>query len=37
MIVCELTLKAAHVEWDLNGRAAEDWKTFYAAKTSNSQ
>jgi dihydroorotase len=27
-IVCELTLRAGHVAWDLNGRAAEDWKSF---------
>lgn len=35
MIVCELTLRAGAVEWDLNGRAGEDWKTFYAPKTSS--
>ena len=35
MIVCEMTLKGGAVEWDLNGRAAEDWKTVYATKTSS--
>jgi dihydroorotase len=35
MIVCELTLRNGAVEWDLNGRAGEDWKTFYASKTSS--
>jgi dihydroorotase len=35
MIVCELTLKGGAVEWDLNGRAAEDWKTVYSSKTSS--
>src|SRR5262245_11815739 len=28
MIVAELTLRRGKVEWDLNGRASEDWKTF---------
>lgn len=27
-IVAELTLRKGKVVWDLNGRAAEDWKTF---------
>ena len=27
-IVCELTLRAGKVAWDLNGRASQDWKTF---------
>jgi dihydroorotase len=27
-IVAELTLRAGRVVWDLNGRAAENWKTF---------
>jgi dihydroorotase len=27
-IVCELTLRKGIVSWDLNGLAAEDWKTF---------
>lgn len=27
-IVTELTLRAGRVVWDLNGRAAESWKTF---------
>ena len=34
-IVCELTLRNGAVEWDLNGRAGEPWKTFYAPKPSN--
>jgi dihydroorotase len=34
MIVCELTLRQGAVEWDLNGRAGEDWKTFYAKPSS---
>jgi dihydroorotase len=29
-IICELTLRDGTVEWDLNGRAAEEWKAFYA-------
>lgn len=37
MIVCELTLRNGAVEWDLNGRAGEDWKTFYAQKTSSQE
>lgn len=28
LIVCELTVRAGKVEWDLNGRASQDWKTF---------
>jgi dihydroorotase len=32
LIVCELTLREGNVEWDLNGRAGEDWKAFYAPK-----
>ena len=27
-IVCEMTLRAGKVVWDLNGRASEDWKSF---------
>ncbi len=27
-LVCELTLRAGKVVWDLNGRAAEDWENF---------
>src|SRR6266853_1216954 len=26
MLICELTLRDGTVEWDLNGRAGEDWK-----------
>lgn len=33
MLVCELTLRNGAVEWDLNGRAGEDWKAFYARPT----
>ncbi len=29
-LVCELTLRDGKVVWDLNGRAGEDWQTFYA-------
>jgi dihydroorotase len=36
MIVCEFTLRNGAVEWDLNGRAGEDWKTFYAPKPTSS-
>jgi dihydroorotase len=35
LIVCELTLRNGAVAWDLNGRAGEHWKTFYATKPSN--
>ena len=28
-LVCELTLRDGRVAWDLNGRAAPDWQTFY--------
>ncbi len=34
MIVCELTLRKGRVAWDLNGRAAEDWKSFTYEKKS---
>jgi dihydroorotase len=27
-LVCEMTLRNGAVVWDLNGRAATDWKTF---------
>ena len=26
---CELTLRGGEVVWDLNGRAGEDWRTYY--------
>ncbi len=26
---CELTLRDGEVVWDLNGRAGEDWRTYY--------
>ncbi|MCC6589145.1 MAG: amidohydrolase/deacetylase family metallohydrolase [Bryobacterales bacterium] len=29
-ITCELTVRNGAVVWDLNGRAGEDWQTFYA-------
>jgi dihydroorotase len=32
MLVCELTLRDGAVEWDLNGRAGEDWKVYYKVK-----
>ncbi len=32
-IVCELTVRAGKVVWDLNGIAADDWKTFKYKKT----
>ncbi|MFN7921154.1 MAG: amidohydrolase/deacetylase family metallohydrolase [Bryobacteraceae bacterium] len=28
-LTCEMTLRAGRVVWDLNGRASEDWKTYY--------
>jgi dihydroorotase len=28
LIVCEMTVRAGKVVWDLNGRAAQDWKNF---------
>jgi dihydroorotase len=28
MLVCELTVRAGKVVWDLNGRASEDWEKF---------
>jgi len=28
LLVAEMTLRAGRIEWDLNGRAAQDWKTF---------
>ena len=34
LIVCEMTLRAGKVVWDLNGRASEDWKTFPYQKQS---
>lgn len=33
-IVCEMTVRAGKVVWDLNGRASEDWKTFPYQKQS---
>ena len=32
LLTAELTIKDGKVEWDLNGRAGEDWETFYARK-----
>jgi dihydroorotase len=34
LLVCELTLRAGKVMWDLNGRASQDWKTFPYQKQS---
>jgi dihydroorotase len=31
-IVGELTIKDGNVEWDLNGRAGEDWRTHYGKR-----
>jgi len=28
LLVAELTVRAGRVEWDLNGRAAQDWTAF---------
>ena len=28
MIACEMTLRKGRIVWDLNARAADDWKTF---------
>ena len=36
-LVCELTLRAGKVVWDLNGRAAEDWQKFPYQKRSWTQ
>ncbi|HTX38994.1 MAG TPA: amidohydrolase/deacetylase family metallohydrolase [Bryobacteraceae bacterium] len=33
-MVCEMTLRAGKVMWDLNGRASPDWKTFPYEKQS---
>jgi len=30
LLTAELTIKDGNVEWDLNGRAGEDWESFYA-------
>ena len=30
LLTAELTIKDGKVEWDLNGRAGEDWETAYA-------
>ena len=32
LLVSELTLREGNVEWDLNGRAGEDWRVFYGKK-----
>ncbi|HTB14762.1 MAG TPA: amidohydrolase/deacetylase family metallohydrolase [Bryobacteraceae bacterium] len=34
LLVCELTMRAGKVVWDLNGRASQDWKTFPYQKQS---
>jgi dihydroorotase len=34
LLVCELTMRAGKVVWDLNGRASQDWKTFLYQKQS---
>jgi len=34
ILVCELTLRAGRVAWDLNGRASQDWKSFPYPKKS---
>jgi dihydroorotase len=34
LLVCELTLRAGKVMWDLNGRASQDWKAFPYQKQS---
>jgi dihydroorotase len=34
LLVCEMTLRAGKVMWDLNGRASQDWKTFPYQKQS---
>jgi len=34
LIVCEMTLRAGKVAWDLNGRASQDWKSFPYQKQS---
>jgi dihydroorotase len=37
LLVCELTLRAGKVVWDLNGRAAQDWQKFPYQKHSWTQ
>jgi dihydroorotase len=32
LLVGELTVKAGQVVWDLNGRAGQEWKSFYKAR-----
>jgi len=32
MLDCEMTIRAGRVVWDLNGRAAQDWKNFQYRK-----
>jgi dihydroorotase len=34
LLVCELTLRAGKVMWDLNGRASQDWRAFPYQKQS---
>jgi hypothetical protein len=29
LLVAEMTISGGAVAWDLNGRAAEDWKSYY--------
>ena len=37
-IVCEMTVRAGKVVWDLNGRSSQDWKTFpYQRRTWTTQ
>jgi dihydroorotase len=37
MLACELTVRNGRVVWDLNGRAAEDWKVFPYKKRPHAQ
>jgi len=37
LLTAELTIKDGNVEWDLNGRAGEDWESFYAREENRTE
>jgi dihydroorotase len=37
LLACEMTVRAGRVVWDLNGRAAQDWKSFPYRRRPNSR
>jgi dihydroorotase len=37
LLSCEMTIRGGQVAWDLNGRAAMDWKSFPYRRRPNSQ